>query len=1554
MHFRSAIFLLMPFIFICVSSASAQKRVFATVDPNAGTVNSDADIYDPVTGAMMPADNAMNAAREKHTAVRLHNGKILIAGGYNGNYLKSAEIYDPAAGTFEETEDMVYTRIGAAGVLLESGRILIAGGYNGYYMPYAELYDPWSGTFTMASDSMNGSRQNPTATLLQDGNVLITGGYNGTTGSETYYSTAELFDSESNSFNYTGSMTDGREGHTATLLADGRVLVTGGCNNSQSGKVVCDNFLASAELYDPEEESFTVTGSMSTPRMNHTATLLPSGKVLISGGSDGVSPLASAAIYNPDSGNFYNIDSMASARTGHTASILPDGKVLIAGGYSDHHLATAEVFDPGTESFTTLPDPMTAARLHHSATVLKDGKILIAGGQNSHQLIFDVNYQSQSDNIAPNIAVSPDSEVGFVPYTGSGVVLAFSTETGEVINLIETGGKPSFITPLLDGQRLAVASALDNKIYIINMENRSLQATYSFSGMFGFGSIPALSPDGNRGYISSTQTGEVIKFDIETGDELGKLEGLDAPAQITVTKDGTTLFIVDTGANEVVSADASSMTENYRIDLLNESANASLTIFNKVVLDQDETTAVIGSHNLESTGAASALFIFDVSSGEVLSTHSVGLNPGYTVLRPNGEDWLVLSQNAFTILPVEDPDSGVNLSTVQGSPLGSANIILTDDGNYAYYTSAIADQIYQHDIPHQTVVGAFLVGDDPNVSQDQASSLALTPDGKTMIVLNFASNQLELLSDTAVLKQTRFISQEDKFTGLSIVNLSDTASELTITALSETGNVFTGTDVVNPVTLQLEPNAQYSSDVSSLFNLDVDSDNTGRLVFESAQPVFAGYSTIGRLKASFLDPSITELKAIPLHHDYLDQLHNWIIPEIPRASDASTELIFVNPNYTDADLKLVHYGMEGTMIEENIQTLSGSYTETNTVSGIITDAQAGYVIIHGGLASTKTRNSAEYFDPVGKSFYSTSWYSKTPRHGHTAVLLMDEKILIAGGKNGFQILKSAELYDPVTGYFTATPGTMESERYRHTATMLVNGQVLLAGGQNSSSINSSAELYDPVTGSFAATAEPMTIPRDAHTATRLPNGKVLLAGGIDGIGISATAELYDPASSSFLPAGSMNEARAFHTAVLLPNGKVFIAGGYNGSYLSSAELYDPSTGSFSLICPMTDERSRHTATLMSDGTVLVAGGKNASGPLNTAEIYDPESAAFLPTENTMSSARSSHTATLLDNDAEGTDDFVLIAGGFGYSDEDDEDDEDLDTLYASEYFDPVSRQFIKTSTGLLKNRQEHTATLLSTGMQGYFRGTSGSGMLFTEIYSNGGASTTINGINLDKYAGITRICSPQFAVSSNYVTFLNVINGNQDSEAEITLTLHAPDGTILATPVTRILPINAQLKGDLHVIFQNHPDLQDKTGWLEITSSVDYVVGALSLTNLEESFLVSFELSGAPMRDFIFPFVSEDSEFMTGIALLNGGNQPANVEIELWGASGTLDAYRTITLAPGTRIAEVLSQLLPEMEPHRLGNVRVHSDQPLYGMGTVFDQRLTFISSVPPVSFPEP
>ena len=167
-----------------------------------------------------------------------------------------------------------------------------------------------------------------------------------------------------------------RELHTATLLSDGRVLVAGG-RNLDGGRDWVD--LDSAEVYDPATGTFSPTGSLPTPLTGHTATLLSDGRVLITGGDARGTTVASAELYDPKTGTFSPTGSMATARQLLTATPLPDGRVLIAGGNAGNLIAPAELYDPKTGTFSPTGS-MATAREYHTATLLPNGRVLIAGG----------------------------------------------------------------------------------------------------------------------------------------------------------------------------------------------------------------------------------------------------------------------------------------------------------------------------------------------------------------------------------------------------------------------------------------------------------------------------------------------------------------------------------------------------------------------------------------------------------------------------------------------------------------------------------------------------------------------------------------------------------------------------------------------------------------------------------------------------------------------------------------------------------------------------------------------------------------------------------------------------------------------------------------------------------------------------------------------------------------------------------------------------------------------------------------------------------------------
>ncbi|HEX5754098.1 MAG TPA: Ig-like domain-containing protein [Archangium sp.] len=344
------------------------------------TALSGAELYDPVTGTWS-ATNPLPRARYDHTATPLLNGKVLVVGGYPGYpsaSLPNAELYDPATGSWSSTGSLTTHRASHTATLLPNGKVLVVGGSRIDYpstwnwLASAELYDPATGTWS-PTGALGTARTSHTATLLPNGKVLVSGGYQGNS-----VSSSELYDPATGTWSPTGALGTARTGHTATLLHNGKVLAAGGYNNSNT------NTLSSAELYDPASGTWSGTNAMGTPRQWHPATLLPDGRVLVASGYNAGWRIDGSELYDPATGTWSATSSLTSPCFWHATTLLPDGRVLVSGG-SDAGTRT-ELYSSVTGSWRATA-PLTAARQGHSTTLLPSGKVLVAGGQNASGLL---------------------------------------------------------------------------------------------------------------------------------------------------------------------------------------------------------------------------------------------------------------------------------------------------------------------------------------------------------------------------------------------------------------------------------------------------------------------------------------------------------------------------------------------------------------------------------------------------------------------------------------------------------------------------------------------------------------------------------------------------------------------------------------------------------------------------------------------------------------------------------------------------------------------------------------------------------------------------------------------------------------------------------------------------------------------------------------------------------------------------------------------------------------------------------------------------------------
>lgn len=331
-------------------------------------------------------------------AVMLQDGRVLVVGGNHAE----AEIYDPKKNKFFLTGRMNYVRQrGATATLLKDGRVLIAGGevqskgekqdntiiFKGGLKQYpiapAEIYSPKTGKFSIIN-SMKIPRQGHTATLLPGGNVLIIGGH----AKEEFALAIEEFNPKTNEFKVISKMSNPNFLHNSVLLPNNTILIAGQPNN--------DNEEYFIKIYDIEKNDITNLIKAENRQSFSTTTLLNDGNVLIAGGtgSHGKDNIKNAVKYDFKTNTSTNIPGMNIGRSAHTATLLPNGKVLIIGGQTGQTIfarsaSEVEIYDPKTNKFEVLKSKMTIPRFSHNAIFIDRRKVLIIGGSNQKGPITD-------------------------------------------------------------------------------------------------------------------------------------------------------------------------------------------------------------------------------------------------------------------------------------------------------------------------------------------------------------------------------------------------------------------------------------------------------------------------------------------------------------------------------------------------------------------------------------------------------------------------------------------------------------------------------------------------------------------------------------------------------------------------------------------------------------------------------------------------------------------------------------------------------------------------------------------------------------------------------------------------------------------------------------------------------------------------------------------------------------------------------------------------------------------------------------------------------------
>ncbi len=376
MCLRVVIFSILFFVF-----SFPQKNVFAQESPWITVVKIPEGSQFPMRPSATVFDNTIMVAGD--------TGNI-----YLYNMLRSQWVQN-------ERSQSQFPNINPKLITLQNGIILSVGSLglvDGVYVP-AQLYNPKNQTWESTGSMIDPVRNNHTATLLQNGQVLVTGGYGGSVLANAYHlASSTVYNPQTNTWEQTGSLRDNRSSHTSTLLKDGSVLVVGGRGNgfSDSGIDFTRPYgLASVERFDPKKGEWRLASPLNQARVGHTATILANGNVLVTGGTQFDSSstiqraraLSSVEIYDPQTNTWRYSTNMHTKRAGHTATALADGRVLVVGGFTGEMgsvadfttLASAEIYDPATEQWLVVAS-LHEARGEHAAVVLDTGQVFVVGG----------------------------------------------------------------------------------------------------------------------------------------------------------------------------------------------------------------------------------------------------------------------------------------------------------------------------------------------------------------------------------------------------------------------------------------------------------------------------------------------------------------------------------------------------------------------------------------------------------------------------------------------------------------------------------------------------------------------------------------------------------------------------------------------------------------------------------------------------------------------------------------------------------------------------------------------------------------------------------------------------------------------------------------------------------------------------------------------------------------------------------------------------------------------------------------------------------------------
>ncbi|MDD2804040.1 MAG: kelch repeat-containing protein [Elusimicrobiales bacterium] len=1057
--------------------------------------------------------------------------------------------------------------------------------------------------FTAGASAMINNRFSHAAVLLPDGNMLFTGG--SIAGNMTS-NTVEMYNMATNSYQAWGALNTGRSSHTATLMSDGRVLIAGGI-------VAGGAPTTSLEVCRPLTSDCITAGNMTTARAWHTATPLSkgpnAGKVLLCGGRTGLATSSHTAtetceFFTPGANGTTAAGTMVSPRMGHTAVLLQSGRVFISGGVRAGgggspewvYEPMNEMYEPSSNQWTPV-SAMLKGRINHTATVLNNGKILIAGGYNEanrqvcmgdeasleydcwHILNFDTGQNNGNlgyldgaefyDQNGGRVILSEENQ-WMMPYRVSQHSAALTPDGKWRIHGGYGNIFPTFFSnapALTDNTTFFMTQMTNGTTHFANISNTSIiEFPLDFS-------------------LSRSVSGRLVSAD-------AFISGPATPGLSSVEFDAVKIYLPASVA---------------RLD----GAPVGTLLCGDAPTCDYKPGDFNGLTRLYQPGGTASFEKISVPSGGD-DNPTTAVSPGALVMNPNPllptEGGRALTGNFTTNVAIAIPDvfgriKGVAkiLSGRIGDNNGEYTINLEEGGRANFDFNALAPTSCDHVEDRTCIYSTQLtfVG-----IQGQVSNLTTLEDGTTFYTGAWPEG-VDL--NTALGSDPITLSLELDFMAREVYSLDREP------AYSFDRSTTVVREMIFTTQLAYDPSTNRWDDLD---DLDVSPTLYLPAFNHTAMLTPANDTWVLGGRNCEANPGTDCLRATKR---FLPVSSGTINVPVFRSEEGTTDwplgksLVTKRAFHTSTVLPTGHIltcgGSDGARPLKSCelmdpatkvwtQTASMNMERANHTATLLPN---GNVLVAGGVnPSGIAISSAEVFYPDTQRWVPTSQMTYA-RQLHSATLLPDGNVLVAGGATLSTYAATAELYISSTAYWLSTVTGLVNGRSQHTATLLKNGNVLLAGGVNGYGPMRQAEVYNYQNRSFSA-ANPLNKPRYAHTATLLRDGNVLVAGGSDGVDATGTCELYNGTNWAYTQ--GMNYPRANHRTVLLPNGKLMATGGEFRSVAQAIPMgFDPDYRGWSEQGQMTS-RSHHTSVMTKDNKIMNIGGWSGGAYLASTEYAD--------------------------------------------------------------------------------------------------------------------------------------------------------------------------------------------------------------------------------------------------------------------------------------------------------------------------------------------------------------